>query len=313
LLTEPPHKQSPNRRVLIGFSGLAGLFVLVLLPLPLAFSRVPIYETFENLAHAPLFASVAFLTLYLLGKPALRNYAAALLFACGLAISTEFVQSFFGRDPAWIDVRTDVAGAIVGAALWALWFHGAAMSRAPRVAVIAAAALAAICAVAPAVRPIEAWIDRAQRFPVLFDARFSQWWAMTESMTADDDVDIGVRNGALTVHLLSGERPGVVFTKFVSDWRAYEALVVDVENPGTKELALALHVRDWRTSFDARDRFLAYRTLRPGERAALRYPLGDIESGPAGRRLRMDELLNIAIFRTDEGSDEFIVHAIRLE
>jgi VanZ family protein len=292
---------------------IAGLFVLLLLPLPLAFSRDPLYAALENLAHGPLFAGVAFLTLRQLRTPALKNYGAAAVLSCGLAISTELVQSLFARDSAWADVRTDVAGAILGITLWALCFDGAAKTRAGRAALIAAAGLAAICVLAPALRPIEAWIDRTQRFPVLFDASFSQWWTMTESMAGEQDVDIRVRDGALHVRLLGGERPGVAVTKFTADWRAYEALVVDLENPGTQELPLVLHVRDWRTNFDDGDRFLTRRTLRPGERTKLRYTLSEIESGPADRRMRMNELLNIAIYRAGDGADELVVHSIRLE
>lgn len=310
--SNPPRSNS----VVVGIVtlGTAFLFVVLNAPLPVSLAHSRVMGALENGLHGLLFAGVAGLARWLLSGNSWRSYLYSWLIAAGLALGTEISQFLSSRDPSWEDVRTDIFGATVALAVWGIFSRcRTETSRFRRVVLASLGCLTMAPLLAPVVLPISILLERSQRFPVLFDATFSSVMDMTESMTEDEDVAIFVRDGALQVHLLNGPLPGVVVTDFASDWRGYQALVVDVENPGILPLKLEVHLRDFGSSDDNVDRFNASATLPPGQRVSLRFPLTVIVSAPHGRKMRLDSMSIIALDRTATGSAQFSLHSIRLE
>lgn len=298
----------------MGLSGAGVLLALLWTPLPPAWHGSALFAVLEDLVHGPLFAAAACFVLWLGAARSWRGYVVAWVTAALLALGTEYIQGFLAREPSWLDVRTDVLGATLGLAGWALWLDGpSAMSNRQRTAVAVLAVVVGLLMIAPAFGPTADWIDRERRFPVLFGGEFRSAIAMTESMTEDRDVRFAVQDGALAVDLLEGPLPGVVISKFAPDWRGYRSLVVEVENPEAVPLPLEVHVRDRDSTDGHSDRFTAQVRLAPGQRSMLHLALSEVEAAPQGRRMRMDALLLVAIYRIGPGSDRFRLHAIRLE
>ena len=301
-------------RVAIAVLGIAVLFALLMFPLPALVNGSRLLGALANAFHGLLFACVVGLILWLRRNTSWRGYVAAWLITAGLALVTELIQSLGSRDPSWVDVQTDLLGATAATALWPLCFQRRASISWGRRATLASVALVAVVLIfLPVMQPIANWIERGQRFPVLFSAQFSGALGMTESMTELEDVEIAVRDGALFMKLLAGPLPGVVITDFAPDWRGYQTLVIEVENPGTAPLSLEVHVRDFGSSDDRSDRFNAESRLLPGQRVPLRFALSDVAAGPRGRPMRIDALKVIAVYRIEPGSDQLVMHSIRLE
>jgi hypothetical protein len=182
-----------------------------------------------------------------------------------------------------------------------------------RAALLGVASLAAAFVCLPLIQPVSNRFERGQRMPVLFSADFKAALGMTESMTENEDVAITVRNGAVQVDLLEGSLPGVVVTDFTPNWRGHRALLVDIENPKTVPLLIELHLRDFGSSDADTDRFNARRTLLAGQRAPLLFDLSDVAEGPLGRRMKLEAMMVIAIYRIGHGSNRLILHSVRLE
>lgn len=301
-------------RLAVAALATVALFAVLVVPLPMMVYQSRLLGAIENAVHGPLFAAVGCLAVWLLGGASWRNYLAAWLIVAGLAAGTEIAQGLGSRDPSWGDVRTDLLGATAGLALWAAYARGRAkLSRLQRAALLGVASLAAVLICIPLIRPVSNWFERSQRMPVLFSAEFRAAPDMTESMTENEDVTVAVRNGVLQVDLLAGSLPGVVVTDFTPDWRGHQALLVDIENPRAVPLSIEVHLRDFGSSDAETDRFNARRTLLPGQRAPLLFDLSDVATGPWGRRMKLEAMMVIAIYRIEHGSDRFILHSVRLE
>lgn len=286
------------------------LFGLLMVPLPSAVQRSWLLPVLEDAFHGPLFAAAACLILWLLRDTPWRGYLGAGLVAVAVALLSEVMQAMGSRDPSWHDVCTDLAGISGGLAMYALVFEGLSVGR--RIALIAILLAAITWVLYPVAISIAAWHDREQRFPVLFDADLTGALGMTESMTDDRDVHIRLGNGAVDVELLAGPLPGLVVRGFVADWRGYRRLVIEIENPGPQAMRMETHIRDWVGSDARDDRFNAVREVAPG-RSALRFDLADIEAGPVGRKLHLDEMMIIALYRPEPARGSFAIRSIRLE
>lgn len=313
-MKEDEHQGHRPSRVGLAVLVLAVLFVVLNAPLPASLSHSRLLGTLQNASHGLLFAGVAGLTLWLLGSHSWRSYLNSWLIAAGLALATELSQFLSSREPSWGDVRTDLMGATVALAAWALFRTRRTAPPGFRRAAMAGLGYAALSLILwPMLAPASVLLQRHQHFPVLFRADFASALTMTESMTADEDVAMAIRDGALQVRLLGGPLPGVVITDFAPDWRGYQALVMDVENPGALPLAIEVHMRDFGSSDRGNDRFNGRGTLPPGQRVSLSFPLTAVAQAPQGRTMRIDDMMVIALYRTEPGSDQIALHSIRLE
>jgi VanZ family protein len=101
-----------------------------------------------------------------------------------------------------------------------------------------------------------------------------------------------------------------------SDWRAYQVLVLDVDNPGDEPLPLTIRVHDeahLRGDQPHEDRFNRLLELAPG-RNSIRIDLADVEQAPTGRDMDMGHIDGVVLFGTaKEAGRRFIIHDLRLE
>ena len=118
---------------------------------------------------------------------------------------------------------------------------------------------------------------------------------------------------AVSITLLSGPSPGLVVWRFRRDWRGFNRLVIDLENPTAAALPLQIHVRDRTSSHHAWDRFNAAATLAPGARRQLSYALADIQAAPAGRTADLARMSVVAIHRTAGDANRFLLYRVALE
>ncbi|MEQ8484912.1 MAG: hypothetical protein RIB46_11165 [Pseudomonadales bacterium] len=312
-MPSPQPPSSSSRRLAIAAGALVLIGIGLLVPLPAAWDDRPVLGIVENLVHAPLFAAVACLTLWLLPGPTTGRYLLAAFMALALAVASELAQGLMSRDASWLDVRTDALGAAAGLALWRLVVEpGQEPTASGRLALGGVALLCIGLALLPAAAPIGAAVARASHFPVLFSARFPGALTMVEAFAEPEGVAIRVDGAALRVTPLSGRFPGVVITSFAGDWRGFGALVIDVETLGSQPLVLEAHIRDRGGSAAYGERFNARWTLPAGARQAIRVPLADIAAGPRQRRLRLDRVGVIAIHRADDVAEPFLIRDVYL-
>jgi VanZ family protein len=297
---------------------LLGLFVtaaaaLLFVPLPIP----PTYagRTIENAGHMPLFFVGTLFILSLLRHEfdleGTRLYAYAGLVGTAAGILSEFLQWPLRRDASWEDVLADCVGVVCALAAHAAVTRREILSGAARAtaALIALGCLATY--VTPIINMVRAYAHRNAQFPVLasFDSRIELAWIVGYGIRRD------VIGGVLEVEFVRRVFPGFSFYEPVQDWRRYQTLVVDAENPEAAEvLHLGVRVHDTAHSREYADRFNRIFDLAPGERRTLRVPLDDILRAPRNRLMNMTQISDVTLFRTKEGGSQRLrLHGMRLE
>ncbi|MBK6598436.1 MAG: hypothetical protein IPG25_11375 [Proteobacteria bacterium] len=297
------------------------LILAVLLPLAAllllvdwTFPSTTLWRVVEDIGHEPLFALLALALLAVTRSrwPGLpwRQYAVAAVAATVLGAVSELAQVPVGRDASWGDFYRDLLG--IGIALTAF----AAFDRrntiaGPWRALFAVAALAGVVWVcAPIVEVARAYAYRATIFPRLADfsaARDSFWSRGSGARRTFED-------GALTVDFVSEPFPGVAWFEPQPDWRDYDYLVVDVENPNDSLLQLTLRVHDRAHNWEFVDRFNRNIRLAARERRVVRVPLADIERAPTGRSMDMGHIADVSLYRSESiGPSRMVVYTLELQ
>jgi hypothetical protein len=295
------------------------LLILLFVGSLLLFLRLPIPpteagRTLENAGHLPLFLMVTLSVLFVLrerpGFTGARLYVLAGLAGIGAGFLSEVIQRPLRRDASWEDVLADAVGAICGLAVYALFDRRSGLQRWHRILAVLVAITCMAIYVAPIVTMTRAYLHRNGQFPVLadFQSRIELFWTR----------NIGVRreivDGALAVHFVTDETPGVSFYEPVPDWRAYKILVLDVENAAAEPLNLGVRVHDRKHNWTFNDRYNRSYDLAGRERRTLRIRLDDIRHGPRSRLMDMARISDITLFRDKKsGSRELRIHAMRLE
>ena len=285
------------------------------LPIPPTYAG----RTIENAGHVPLFFLVTLAVIYVLrGYPrfslgahaATRLYLFAGLAGIGAGFLSEVIQRPLRRDASWEDVIADAIGVVCALAAHALFDRRSGLRRWHRALALGVVIACAAIYLAPIVAMTRAYLHRNGQFPVLADfrSRSELYWTMNLGTRREivDDV--------LEVEFLAASFPGLSFHEPVPDWRPYQSLVIDVENPGSAPLDLGVRVHDRRHTHQFNDRFNRHFVLAPGERKVLRIPLEDIRRGPRSRLMDMQQISDVTLFRGDtEGSRQVRVHGMRLE
>ncbi len=298
---------------------------LALLLLPLSWPRNPIAHAIEDAGHFPLSALLVGSCLWVLAATRLR-LPLRLLLSLGLAIlfaiGSEWLQGFTGRDPAWSDVRHDIFGAIAVIALYVLWRQRRASTQCngtARVLTATIAALAALIALLswliPLSRALLAWKEREQRYPVLYAADFSRTDFLLRpagsTLRPLQPVPVA-RRMVLPVRCGRAQYSGVVIDGPPPDWTRWQALRIDVINPGAMPFDLGITVRELRRIVEYDERFNLHLSLAPGELRSIVLPLETVKHGPRGRPLDMERIGGIAVFCAGE-QREFQLLRIALE
>ena len=285
----------------------------------LLFAQLPIPptqagRTLENAGHVPLFLLVTLSVLFLLrdrpGIDGVKLYVLAGLAGIGTGFLSEVIQRPLRRDASWEDVLADAVGTVCALAVYALFDRRSGLRRSHRILAVGVALTCIAIYLAPIATMTRAYLHRNGQFPVLanFDSQVELYWTRS----------IGVRReilyGALDVHFVAAENPGLSFFEPVPDWNAYRTLVLDVENPDQEPLNLGVRVHDSSHNWTFADRFNRSVALAAGERRTLRISLEDIRHGPRSRLMDMERISDITLFRDGNSAARYLrIHALRLE
>jgi hypothetical protein len=289
---------------------LAGVLLFVQLPIPPTYAG----RTIENAGHMPLFFLVTLGVIFVLRDDrrcqGLKLYLFAGLAGVGAGFLSEVIQRPLRRDASWEDVVADAIGALCALAVYAMFERRSGLRRWHRlVALLVAVACVAVW-FAPVVTMTRAYLHRNGQFPVLasFHSRIELYWTVSIGVRRE------IRDGALDVEFVAEDTPGISFHEPVADWRAWKTLVLDVQNPAGEALNLGVRVHDKQHNRQFNDRFNRRFDLAPGERRTLTISLDDVRNGPRNRRMDMQQISDITLFRGEKtGSRALRVHAMRLE
>lgn len=239
-----------------------------------------------------------------------RIYALTAVAAMVLAVGSELAQIPVGRDASWTDLRHDGIGIAMALALLAASDRRLALGKPVRWSLIGLCLVAVVVVALPLVRMVRAYSYRAALFPRLADFSTDRdaYWT----------IGLGARrefsHGSLAVEFIAEPYPGVTWFEPQPDWRGYQRLVLDIENPDDVPVELTLGVHDRHHHSGYSDRFNYEVTLAPKERRTVRIAMEDIAQAPRTRPMDMAHIAGVAVFRSGPpGPRGMVIHALGLE
>jgi VanZ family protein len=266
------------------------------------------FHTLQKLAHPITFGALALLILTLLKRKTprhFRTYIVAFILTVLCGAGTELAQAFVDRDPSVLDVLRDALGASTALVGFATLVPGSDARGGGRWRVMGA--LFALLGLAIIVTPISislaAYARRDLLFPTLFEAcsTLDRYFVTGRGANLNLVPSTGPASSpcgtALRVTLSTTPYPGIVFEEPYPDWRTASTLVLYLNNPGEIDLPLAIRVNDLAHNFQFDDRFNRGFTLPAHERLEITIPISEIEHAPAGRRMDLSRIADLAIFR----------------
>jgi VanZ family protein len=254
----------------------------LLVPLPVPVSVAPwraLVQDLENFGHPLTFALLGAVTFgaarAAFPAPAWRAPLLAVLVGLLLGAMTEWLQTLIGRDGSWEDIWGDMLGCVASVAWLAARSADGLRSRLPALAMRALSIALAVIAIAPLCWTLAAYATRAQQAPVFWrhDSRLLQRFS----------------------HVQQGRFPALVVQEPPADWSGFRALVIEVVNPQSRPVEMALRVHDREHDETYADRFNAVLRLSPGP-LKIRVPLDRVRQGPRGRQMDMQRIRGVAIF-----------------
>ena len=201
----------------------------------------------RNGLHVVVFAGLAAVIFFLVAR--LRGYLVALvisiLVSAVIGYAAELTQSIFDRELDYRDVGRDVAGATLAAFGLAIW--GVAGRWRNSVLAVGAGRAVSTCLLALVFLPFAFWMTVSilgrVASPVIID--FSQWWHpyIYRPVNADITVPASSSDGA-SIALRRYRRSGLVISPLVTDWRAFEFLVIDAQMIAGEDATVTVRVND---------------------------------------------------------------------
>jgi len=302
-----------TRRLILLIAFVVVAAALLFVPLPMS-GQTYAERTIENAGHTPLFLVGTLFILSILRHDfrieGMRLYAFSGLIGAGAGLLSEIIQRPLRRDASWEDVFADCVGVMLALALYALFHRRRSLGIGTRIVVLLVVLGCTATWIAPLVSMVRAYLHRDGQFPVLasFDSRMERFWIVSFGVRQE------MHDGALYVEFDADQFPGVSFHEPVPDWHRYQALVIDVENPGSEVLHLGVRVHDAGHGREFADRFNRRFEVAAGERRLLRVPLDEIQRGPRNRLMNMEQIANVMVFRTQgAGSKQMRLHSMRLD
>jgi VanZ family protein len=273
-------------------------------------------RTLHNSAHAPIFGCVSLLVLLVArSHPRLQSlglvgqYVLALVAAFALGVLAELLQIPAGRDASFEDALHDTIGALAFLGIFAAIdarIRSVPQNTAIRFAAAVVGLVSLGIAAAPVTRAAIKYQQRDERFPVLtdFSQRYDRYFILQQfsefsPVTMPAPWARAKDESAMRVRLLDGPYPGMNFIEPVPDWSGYSTLAVDLTNPTPMNLQLILRVHDVEHNNHPEDRFGKRFELPAGRREVLRIRLQDIAAGPKTRRLDLQRVAGLIIFRAE--------------
>jgi len=275
-------------------------------------------RTFYDSLHVPVFGAIAvgILSMTPVTWDGRRRFVVSLAAVALLAGVSELAQVPTARDASLRDFASDVLGGI-GFMCIAVGLSRTLTLQWERRLCLALVGTAAIAIPLTQLVVVSAsYVARAQVLPSLiqFDSRYCDLLFELQGAklikTREPTTD-----GVSAVILLDDVQwPGISFTDVWPDWEAYEALVIEIENPDVTNLPIAIRIHDrrHRDNQEYDDRFNRSLSLVPG-RQSIRIGLEEVREAPVGRKMNMKEIDGLVLFAArDQAGRQFILHDLRL-
>lgn len=307
---------------------LAALVVFTGLPKTTLFLQV-LHKTGHPLA----FGLIALLTLFLLSKsdfllarPPWVAYLAALVIAVLIGAATEVAQLFTHRDARVADVISDAVGATACLAGFAAAFSSGRLAwpTSARLGAALVALLAAGYSLAPLAWCVAAYAVRDAKFPVILEnpTRLDLYFVAADAgnlsvaplpNAEQGNAAQGMATMPVKVALDKGAYPGLSIKEPYPRWSHYQALAVDIANPGASDLRIVIRVHDRQHNNAYDDRFNRDVVLAANSRSTIQIPLQDIRHGAKRRLLNLDTIAGLNLFAIGPvPGGAFFVNSIRL-
>lgn len=290
-----------------------GLGALLLMPVPAFLGTFYLLGVLQNSVHGPAFACLTYALLHLFEAREGRSYSQVFGLVALFAVATEVAQHFTHRQFSVGDIGSNLLGIGLGFSIWIVRFDLRVRTRRLlRSGVALAGCISLLLILAPLAMGVSTWLDRLARFPVLFEPAMADVLAMTASLGKADEVDITLQPDRVVVDLLAGPRPGLAITDFMSDWRGYEELVIEVGKFDGGDLFLELYVRDQASQSVGTDWFFGHAMIEADGWQTLRFALADIQKGPQSRDAQLEQMSAIGIHRRAGTAEKFVIRKIYL-
>jgi hypothetical protein len=317
-LAEQERRNRSLRMILLGGAVIA-LLATILFFIPVQNDLW--WQVFFQAMHGPVFGLIAVCLLAM--TPSIWHWQGRLVISLAatvlLAILSEVAQIPMPNRSASVgDLVNDMVGALA--------FISAAVVLSPNFHVppgrgrwlILLAAVLLVWPLKPLANVSAAYWERYEQLPSIapFESRNSHLFYFLNNATmrfasADDEADI-----APEFRFNKTGSSSINFHDPWSDWRPYQALVLDIDNLDTKTLPLTIRIHDEAHLIGDQpheDRFNRLLDLAPG-RHSINLDLADVEQAPDGRDMDMGHIDGLVLFGTEkEAGSRFVIHDIRLE
>lgn len=268
--------------------------------------------------HGIAFAVTAMLAVFALSAgsttrrwPLVVQYGTVLVLMTLFGVGTETMQVWLPRDANLEDLHTDLLGAWIGLAAFAVF--DARLRTLGRIGIPLSGLIPFFMLAVPLVTCIQAYARREAAFPVLADYRmsFDEYFLQAQGTSRAHDLmpqTWAAYSGEQAMRISFGTTtwPGLHFAEPAPDWRGYQTLAIDVTNPNSAALPLSIRIHDRAHNDQYSDRFNAQIELEPLGRTVVRLPIDDISRAPRSRNLDIDEVSGLILFVSGNSEPERI-------
>lgn len=265
-------------------------------------------DEFLTAGHGAAFAVTAMVAVFSLSVtsttrrwPLIVQYGIVFVLTALLGLGTELMQIWLPRDASLEDLRTDLLGAWIGLATFAVF--DTRLRTLGRIGMPLSGLIPFFVLAVPLVTCIQAYARRQAAFPILADYQltFDDYFLQAQGTSRAHDFLPQTWAGftgeqAMRVSFGTSNWPGLHFAEPSPDWRGYDALAIDVTNPNIAAMLLNIRIHDRAHNSDYSDRFNTQVVLEPLERTVLRFPITDISSAPRNRSLDINEISGLILF-----------------
>jgi len=259
--------------------------------------------------HFIAFGFLALLLQYLFASYGnLKSTALSFVVCAVLIITIEVIQPYVGRMASLGDVVNGFLGLIIFLSGRYIWLSSKRSYIKYLHALLGTLVFAAVVSAALSEWHAVWW--RMQNFPMLGDfeenVELKLWRAQGEAAgiqtpvsLSSDYVVFGI--SALKIETAQGVWSGVRYAAGDKDWSAYNALIMDIYNPGTS-FSIYLRIDDDRGSPDYPERFNRAIPLSNGWNN-IEIALADVADGPQDSMLNMHAIHKLILFTSKEEID----------
>lgn len=213
----------------------------------------------------------------------------------------EFLQAFAGRSPGVADLIANAAGVVSGV----FWMRGCRANGLRRNLLKTAALLILLAAALRPAAGIRGAVLQRADFPLL--ASFERQcdlgaWAENRSSMQRTTEWVSEGTCSLKVDLIPGSYSGVDMIWPLRDWRGYDELRWDLQNPGPTPIVMLLKIFDRLHrdgGFEPSDRFETIVKIPPGGRYELIIDLQQVADAPENRTMNLAQVDGVELFAID--------------